>query len=168
MDTFALPSGGILFDAVALTAVATFLLSLIKPFVETLPFARTTSPTHDATLRLLNVLLNIALAMLAALVAGQLTGATWLPLILQGLAQAAGAHTLYQTTTRSGGSVGGQGTAGSSAPVQPLVDVAPASRPSAPSMPVVTAAQVAAATFTARDAGPNVLGGTPDTTQAGA
>ncbi len=105
MDTFALPSGGILFDAVALAAIATFLLSLIKPFVELLPFARTTSPTHDATLRLLNVLLNIALALLAALAANQLTPTTWLPLILQGLAQAAGAQTLYHTATRSGGSI---------------------------------------------------------------
>lgn len=105
MDTFALPSGSILFDAVALAAIATFLLSLLKPFVELLPFARTTSPTHDATLRLLNVLLNIALALLAACAAGQLTATTWLPLILQGLAQAAGAQTLYHTTTRSGGSI---------------------------------------------------------------
>lgn len=105
MDTFALPSGSILFDAVALAAIATFLLSLIKPFVELLPFVRTTSPTHDATLRLLNVLLNIALALLAAYAAGQLTATTWLPLILQGLAQAAGAQTLYHTTTRSGGSI---------------------------------------------------------------
>ncbi len=105
MDTFALPSGGILFDAVALAAIATFLLSLIKPFVELLPFARTTSPTHDATLRLLNVLLNIALALLAARAAGQLTATIWLPLILQGLAQAAGAQTLYHTATRSGGSI---------------------------------------------------------------
>ncbi|MGZ3676049.1 MAG: hypothetical protein ACXVCO_17230, partial [Ktedonobacterales bacterium] len=106
MDTtFGTLNGGILFDAVALAAIATFLLSLIKPFVELLPFARTTSPTHDATLRLLNVLLNIALALLAALAAGQLTATTWLPLILQGLAQAAGAQTLYHTTTRSGGSI---------------------------------------------------------------
>jgi hypothetical protein len=105
MDTLALPSGSILYDAVALAAIATFLLSLLKPFVELLPFARTTSPTHDATLRLLNVLLNIALALLAALAAGQLTATTWLPLILQGLAQAAGAQTLYHTATRSGGSI---------------------------------------------------------------
>lgn len=105
MDTFTTPSGGILFDAVALAAIATFLLSLIKPFVELLPFARTTCATHDATLRLLNVLLNIALALLAALAAGQLTTTTCLPLLLQGLAQAAGAQTLYHTITRSGGSI---------------------------------------------------------------
>lgn len=105
MDTFGTLNGGILFDAVALAAIATFLLSLIKPFIELLPFARTTSPTHDATLRLLNVLLNIALALLAALAAGQLSATSWLPLILQGLAQAAGAQTLYHTATRSGGSI---------------------------------------------------------------
>jgi hypothetical protein len=105
MDTFGTLNGGILFDAVALAAIATFLLSLIKPFVELLPFARTTSPTHDATLRLLNVTLNIALALLAALAVGQLTATTWLPLLLQGLAQAAGAQTLYHTATRSGGSI---------------------------------------------------------------
>ena len=96
---------GAVIDATAMAAVVTFLVSVLKPFVEELPFARVGSTTHDASLQLLNVLLNAGLVVLVAAAAGSLSLPTVLPLVLQALAQAAGAQVLYTTTTRLGGSV---------------------------------------------------------------
>jgi hypothetical protein len=95
------------FDATAIAALVTFLVSTLKPFVETLPFARPSSATHDATLRLLNVLLNVGLVLVTTANAGTLSSTNWLAYALQALAQAAGSQLLYHTTTRSGGSIGG-------------------------------------------------------------
>lgn len=114
MDTSAL------FDATALAAVVAFLVSVVKPFCEAaLPWCRDTqSQTHDATLRLLNVALNVGLVLAIAASQHQLTGSSWMALALQGLAQAAGSQALYHTVTRSGAQA--SGAAPTSASQQPV------------------------------------------------
>lgn len=96
---------GVLVQAAALTAVVTFLVSSFKPFVEQVPFARPGAATHDATIQLLNAVLNIGLVLAIAAASGDLTAQSALPLALQALGQMAGAELLYKRTTRSGGSV---------------------------------------------------------------
>lgn len=102
-----------LIDATALTAIDSFLLSLLKPFVELLPFAHPDAPTHDSTLRLLNVVINLLVVAGVAASQGRLTAANALPLVLQALAQSAGGQVFYTTVTRSGSSVGSVGSVGS-------------------------------------------------------
>jgi len=100
---------GAVIDATAMAAIVTFLVSVLKPFLELVPFAAVGSKTHDARVQLLNVLLNVGLVCGVAAATGGLTAVAVLPLALQALAQSAGAQVLYTTTTRLGGSVNDQG-----------------------------------------------------------
>ena len=93
---------GLLTNAAALTAVVTLLVSLLAPFVEAVPaFADTPANKrlHDAALRLLNVALNILVVFAFTASTSDLQLADVLPLLMQSLAQAAGAHFAYQVVT---------------------------------------------------------------------
>lgn len=92
-------------NGAATAAIIAWIVSVAKPFVEQLPFARTDSPTHDATLQLGQLAVNLLTVFALAMLGGTFTSADVLPLIVQGFAQAAGAEVLYKTVTRSGGSV---------------------------------------------------------------
>ncbi len=92
-------------NAAALTALVTFVTSLLKPLVELLPFARPDAPLHDWTLRVLNVLLNLAAVFILASLNHQSISDNLLQLLVQAFGQAAGAQLLYSTTTRVGSSV---------------------------------------------------------------
>lgn len=96
-----------LIDGATIAAIITWLVSVVKPFVEQLPFAKVDSPTHDATLQLGQLAVNLLTVFALAVVGGTLTAGSIVPLLVQGFAQAAGAEVLYKTLTRSGGSVGG-------------------------------------------------------------
>ena len=113
---------GAVIDATAMAAVVTFLVSVLKPFLEELPFAAVGSKTHDASVQLLNILLNVGLVVLVSAATGGLSLAAVLPLALQALAQAAGAQVLYTTTTRLGGSVNDRNGAPAAASAAQVVD----------------------------------------------
>ena len=91
-----------LIDGTAFAAVTTYLVSCVKPFLEAyVPFAADGSRTHDATIRLVALVVNQALVLLAAGATAHLggpAGANPAQLLLQALAQTAGAHILYDTT----------------------------------------------------------------------
>lgn len=92
-------------NAAAMTAVVMLLVSLLSPFVESIPaFADTpdNKARHDAALRLLNVVLNVAVVFVfaAASASGGLALADLLPLLVQALAQSAGAHFAYHVVTQ--------------------------------------------------------------------
>ena len=100
--------GGVLVDATALLTVTAILVSLLKPFVEQLPWAHVGSSMHDATIQLLNLLINVGLVLAVAAANGGLTWHAALALALQALGQFGGAHVLYTVLTRSGGSINDQ------------------------------------------------------------
>lgn len=130
-----------LFDATAAAAIVAYLVSTFKPFVELLPFARVTATAHDATLQILQLLANLAAAVLLAAVAQTLTPQSLPAVLLQGLAQAGGSELLYRRLTRSGGSVGGTpGAQGALAPLTtlgPLAAAQPAPDPNATQVALV-------------------------------
>lgn len=96
-------NASLLANAAAMTAVVTLLVSLMAPFVESIPaFADTpeNKARHDAALRLLNVLLNVGSVALFALASGGVSASDLLPLFVQALAQSAGAHFAYHVVTQ--------------------------------------------------------------------
>ena len=98
-------------NAAAMTAVVTLLVSLLAPFVESLP-GLADGPRHDAALRLLNIALQLAVVFLLAAATSGVGAADVLPLVLQALAQAAGAHFAYHVVTKGSAQTG-------ALPVQP-------------------------------------------------
>lgn len=92
-----------LFQSFALAGVVTLLVNLIAPFLEQYaPFANPQASTHDATLRVLNLALNIGLALgIAALIGQANTGPEALAAIGLGVAQATGSHLLYASGNRA-------------------------------------------------------------------
>jgi len=91
-----------LLQSFSVLGIVTFLVNIIAPFLERYaPFAKPGSSTHDATLRLLNLVLNIGLALGAAVYMGQLgSGQAALAAIGFGIAQATGSHVLYSSGNR--------------------------------------------------------------------
>lgn len=146
----------ILNNPVSVAAVASFFTSLLKPYVERLPFARTTSDLHDGTIIILNGLINYLILLAQPATTGKLTGPVALQLLVQAGLQMALGNVGYKTLTKLGGSVGktagsdaapaqtvalgvSTGTTSNSAPaarVGPLL-VAPAS--TRPAQPLATA-----------------------------
>jgi hypothetical protein len=122
-----------LFQSFATLGVVTFLVNIIAPYLERYaPFAAPSSSTHDATLRAVNLALNIGLAFGAAALLNQLTsGQAILAVIGYGIAQATGSHLLYTSGNRP---------APASAPVTPAP--APAASPSLSSLIAPTAQTV--------------------------
>jgi hypothetical protein len=89
---------------VALAAIVTMLVNILKPFVELLPFASPDAAdqrTHDAALQALNLLLNVCVVVLATAAVGGLHAQNALALALQAVAQAAGSHVMYQVSSGS-------------------------------------------------------------------
>ncbi len=119
-----------LFQSLSLVGLVTFLVNIIAPFLEKYtPFANPQASTHDATLRALNLLLNVGLALGIAALMGQLTtGPATLAAIGLGIAQATGSHLLYTSGNRAS-------TASATVSVSPTV-----AGPSAVSATVTTAA----------------------------
>lgn len=79
--------------------VAALISTIIKPLIETLPAFSSTAPdqrAHDALLRGINLLLNLAGVLILAHATGQDALDAWLPIALQVGLQALGAHALYQ------------------------------------------------------------------------
>lgn len=109
MNTSILGLPGVAIDWVTISAVSAALLSLIKPFLETIPGGRPNDPNHDATIRLASVALNLLVALALLVANGTLTardiGQIVPALILYALGGAAGAHLVYHTITRSGKSI---------------------------------------------------------------
>lgn len=126
-------------QATAIAAIVTMLIGILRPFIEQLPFARPAASTHDATLRLLNLLLNVGGVLAVASVNGNLAGSAWLALAIQALAQASGSHILFHSVTSSAGS------AASSAPAAPAATPAPAPAAPAPAPSLATIAAPTAA-----------------------
>jgi hypothetical protein len=120
-------------DAATTAAIITWVVSVAKPFVEQLPFARVGAPTHDATLQLGQLAANLLTVFALAAVGGTLTGQNVVPLLVQGFAQAAGAEVLYKTLTRSGGSVNANGALGTVMALGPIQ--APQPTPTAAAQP---------------------------------
>lgn len=88
-----------LLDAAGWTAVATYLVSIAKPFIETyVPAAKDGSPTHDAAIRALSLLINAVLVALQSIGTGTLGTTSPAVLVIQAMAQTGGAHVLYSVT----------------------------------------------------------------------
>lgn len=96
----------ILTQSAAIAAVVTFLIGILRPFIEQLPFARPSAPLHDATLRLLNLAFNLAGVFGLTAAAGALTITDWFPLLIQAIAMASGSHLLFHGVTSSAGASG--------------------------------------------------------------
>lgn len=87
-----------LFQTFATAGVVTFLVNVIKPALEKTAFVAPTSSAHDAVVRLVNLALNVALALGIAAALSQLqNGPEALLAIGLGVAQAGGSHFLYAT-----------------------------------------------------------------------
>lgn len=94
---------GLMANAATMTAIVVLLVSLITPFVESVPALSDTAENkarHDAALRGLNVLLNVAVVFLVAAATSTVTLADVLPLVVQALAQSAGAHFAFHVVTQ--------------------------------------------------------------------
>jgi len=91
--------GNVLLDGVALAALTTYIISLLKPFIEMLPFARPYASTHDATLRVLNVVLNGVAVVGLQYQAGHFDPNNWLAYAVVALGQAIGSQGLYAVVT---------------------------------------------------------------------
>jgi len=90
-----------LFQSLSLAGVVTLLVNIIAPFLERTSFAAPTSSTHDATLRALNLALNVGLALGSAALLSQLgSGQDVLAVVGFGIAQATGSHLLYTSGKR--------------------------------------------------------------------
>jgi hypothetical protein len=132
-------------QSAAIAAIVTMLIGYVRPFIEQLPFARPSAPTHDATLRLLNLLLNLAgVLALAATAPGGVQPTDWLPLGIQTLAMAAGSHIIFHTVTSSAGQGAGQGASQASQSSQSSQSSQP-SQASQASQSAAAAAAVASA-----------------------
>lgn len=133
--------------ATALAAIVTTLIGIFRPFIELLPFARPTASTHDATLRLLNLALNVGLVIAAAAASGGLNGSAWLALGIQALAQASGSHIIFHSVTASASAasapVSAPASTAASAPAASASASAPV--PSLATLAAPTAANVASA-----------------------
>ncbi len=97
-----------LLDATALAGLSMFFVSVFKPFVEKVPFARVDASTHDATIRLLNLLVNAGLVLGLAATASTLSLSNWPTYLVTAVGQAIGSQALYSAATSSGGSIGSQ------------------------------------------------------------
>ncbi len=107
-------------DAAAQAALVALLVSIVRPFLERYaPFAAVGAPTHDATLRALNLGCNLLAVLGGAVATGHFASSQWLAYVLAAAAQAAGSHTLYQMVKAPAVAAAAQ-TAGASHPAQPL------------------------------------------------
>ena len=82
-------------------ALVTALLGLVKPMLESLggPFAKSNTASHDATFRILNVVLQLAVILGLAASNGDLDLVRLWPVYLAtALAQGLGSHALYRVT----------------------------------------------------------------------
>ncbi|MBF6588909.1 MAG: hypothetical protein IVW57_00075 [Ktedonobacterales bacterium] len=82
-------------DSVTATTLVTMALQLVKPFMESVPAFAPTSKLHDPTLRLINVLLNVAVVCAMAATAGTFTPANWLSYLLVAAGQSVGSHVVF-------------------------------------------------------------------------
>jgi hypothetical protein len=93
----------ILFDGAALASVTTFIISLIKPFIEKIPGLRPDSSTHDAGIRIFNVLINALTAVALNHQAGAFHLGNWLSYPIVALGQAVGSQGLYSAIALTSG-----------------------------------------------------------------
>lgn len=89
-------------DTTTALAVATLLVSLVKPFAESVPGIGTTGARHDNLLRILNYAVNLGtLVGLAYLQSGAWpTRSDWGALIVAAFLGAGGAHLIYAFNTQ--------------------------------------------------------------------
>lgn len=122
-----------LFESGFIVALVTLLVNIAAPFLERTGWCAPSSSVHDATLRALNLALNVGLSLGAAALLSQLAnGQAALAVIGFGVAQATGSHLVYQSGNRP-------------APTPaPSVPAAPAPASPAPSLASIAAPTVAA------------------------
>ena len=96
-------NSNVLFDGAALAAVTTYVISLIKPFLEKLPFLRPDSSVHDAAIRILNLVVNALTVVALNYQAGTFNPNNWLAYLMVAVGQAIGSQGLYSAISSTSG-----------------------------------------------------------------
>jgi hypothetical protein len=109
-----------LFGSATGAGFTTFLLSLLKPFIEKIPGLSPDSSLHDATIRVLNVAVNALTVVALNYQAGTFNWGNWLTYLTVAVAQAIGSQGLYSAIASTSGAA--QAVKASPAPVpQPVI-----------------------------------------------